>query len=105
VDRPHEQGAELIEDLWADNFSGPLRYPVSELSRSALGEGESHDARGRLTGSEKTRDALRNDLGFARSGAGDDLQVAASVLYGIEGFTLKLRCGHGPTSGRADGKG
>jgi hypothetical protein len=91
VDRSDEQGAELIEDLRADNRGRPLGYSVSEFSRGSLGEGEGHDSLGAFTRTEKGRNALRYDLGLARAGAGDDLQVAAAVLYGLERFTLELR--------------
>src|SRR5487761_1785630 len=92
VDRPDEQGAELIEDLSSDNLGRPLGYPVPELSSGSLGEGESDDARGQLTNAQKVCNPLRNDLGLARTGRGDDLEVAPAVVYGGERFALELRC-------------
>jgi hypothetical protein len=95
VDRPDEQSAELIEDLWTDNLRSSLGDAVSELGGSPLCEGEGHDAGSRFTRAEKFCNSLRDDLGLARSGAGDDLQVAATVLYGVERFALELWCRHG----------
>jgi hypothetical protein len=39
-----------------------------------------------------SREALRDDLGLAGSGRGDDLQMGTTVQHGLAGVALELRC-------------
>jgi hypothetical protein len=40
---------------------------------------------------QQVHDPLGHDLGLARAGRGDDLDVAAAVAYGLQGRTVQAR--------------
>ena len=76
---------------------GPTRAVTRSRMRSLssrgglLGERERDDRLRRLAVREQRRDSLRHDLGLARAGGGDDLDVAAAVRDGRGRLSLELR--------------
>ena len=80
VDGPDEEPAELVENGATHSTLGPFGDAMAQLGGGALGEGEGDDAdRGHAVG-EQVGDALGDDLGLARPGGGDDLQVSIAAV-------------------------
>jgi hypothetical protein len=94
MDGADKQPAELVERRSAQPPFGPLGDPLSKLARRSLGERERDDRASRDTIGQQVGDPLRHDLGLARPGRRDDLQMAAAVPNCRQRRTLKPRPTH-----------
>ena len=89
MDRPDQELSELVRGGIPKERDCAKPYTLLQFLRGPVCEGEGHDRRGILTIGEQRRDLLRDDLGLARSGRSDDLDVTAPVPHGRRGPAFK----------------
>jgi DNA gyrase/topoisomerase IV subunit A len=92
VDRPDEHLGQTALEAIAHRFGDALDDAVLELRSGFLGECEGDDGTGIHAFADQRGDPPRYSLRLARAGAGDDLEVAASM---INNFLLWLGEGDG----------
>ena len=91
MDRADEQAVSRSSAARPSRSSTPPLDPLLQLLRGPLGERERDDRRRWHPVGEQVDDPLRDDLGLAGAGRGDDLQMAAAVLDGLKRGASQLR--------------